>query len=264
MADIFDVTPYLSVPQVDVPGAIALATALMSAKPKDVPDFVANAAKDVKKASAELMVAWQTRTLKPGKAEDPRLTDRGVDVSWSALFYRLDSLATLPSDRYPRAKLAAEVRDRIFPADEGLTFLKMPYRSQWAEVKRRLDRIDHEGLVGAIEDLAGAEHLSEIRRMFELYGAVLGITRPPPNEAQVENLLDRLRALTDAIGDYCIKMLATVDRKNPDSAEVVTAALKPILDARASTTRARGSEGSDNGGGDQDAGNGPAGEAPPG
>src|SRR5688572_6444414 len=136
MADTFDPTPYLQVPQVDVPGAIALATSLMSARPKDAPDFVASAVKDVKKASAELMVAWQQRTSRPAKTEDPRLTDRGVDVSWSALFHRLDSLASLPHDRYPRAKLAAEVRALLFPPDEGLTFLQKPYRIQWAEVKK--------------------------------------------------------------------------------------------------------------------------------
>jgi hypothetical protein len=205
------------------------------------------------------MVAWQGRMSKP-KTDDPRLTDRGVDVSWSALFHRLGSLATLPHDRYPRAKLAAEVRDIVFPPDEGLTFLQKPYRTQWAEVKKRLDIIDHQDLAPTIDDLAGVEHLKEIRRMFDLYGAVLGVTRPPAGEAQIQNLLERLRALADAIGDYCIKMVATVDRKKPETADVVIAALRPILEARASTARARGSEGSGDGG---DQGNAPTGEAPP-
>jgi hypothetical protein len=225
-----------TLPPLDVPSMLALAHALLAAIPPNPPVHVMEAAAEVKAAIKALEAVWGARGNE-SKKPDPRPIDRRVDLSWSSFFWRIDTLATLPHDLYPRAVRARVLRDQIFPGDDRLGFTKIPYKAEWAEVKKRLDLIDRENLAPEIDDLAGPEFLQEMTQAFALYGEVLGITKVAPADETPEPLLDELRELGAAITDYTVAVLSTIQRKKPDTQEAALVALRPLTEAREASRR---------------------------
>jgi hypothetical protein len=212
--------------------AMALATALLSAAPKDPSENVREALDEVSAALATLEKRREERRPAAAPAVDPRPVDALVDRAWSALYSALDSHASLPTDLYPRAAEAAALRDRIFVGEQPRAFLRLRYAAEWAEVKAHLNVIDEQKLEPRLNKLLGPDFLDEIRRTFELYGAALGITTPAPPAIVSESLLEPLRSLTAALNDYVIAVLATVRRNKPETRNAAAAALEPILRLR--------------------------------
>lgn len=227
-----------AVPPLDVPTGLALAQSLLAAKPKGAPAHVTEAASEIEEAATTLQDRWTTRvSAVPAEKADPRVFDRLVDTAWSALFWRLDTLASLPSDLYPRAARAAKLRDRLFPVGDRLGWLKKPYRAEWAEAKMRIDLIASEKLGKEIDDLAGPELRQEIDRSFALYGDAIGVTQPQALPPETESLLESLQDLTAAITSYSVAVLATIKRKKPESEAAARQALAPLTTARENARR---------------------------
>jgi hypothetical protein len=238
MASPFNPSDYTTPPATDVPGAITLASSLLTSKPKDAPAQVKAAAKALKTSLAALEKAWGKRTAAAPVTVDVRAVDHRVDTVWGACHRRLDSLAELAPTGAPRAVRAAATRDAIFGTKEPLGFLTIKYRVEWAEVKKRLQRIDEGGHAASLDDLAGPEFLPEMRASFVAYGKALGVTEAAAVAPDADSLLPLLRELQRDIGDYAIAVLGMRVKGDAERLAVVRAALKPIDDHRAASARA--------------------------
>lgn len=240
MAETLDVAMYLRPPVVDVPTAIALAQALLSAQPKDAPAEVRKAGKALERALTILKTAWSAREVAL-RSEDRRSYDQALDAAWARLHDRLYAYSTLPAVRHPKAPRASELYDELFA--DGLSFLKLPYEAEWAESQRRIEHIKAAGFERELTTLCGAEFLAEVEYCHKEYGAVLGITKAAPAAAPPMNLLELLRQLMAAMSRYTLKLVASVDDEDAASVEAVRTALRPYDDFRSAASRRDGQKG---------------------
>jgi hypothetical protein len=251
MNDDFDASLYVRAPVIDVGSGIALGIALLSALPKEAPADVKKSAQKLRKSVITLQGAWE-KAGDPIGLRDKRPADQATDNAWSCLHGRLSNYAYLPAAHHPKAARAQAIIDQLFP--DGLTFLQLPYATEWAESEKRIARIDKTNLVNDIDVIAGAEFLDEVRRAHAEYGQALGITKAPKSEAP-ESLAEPLRALAKAIAQYALK-LAGLAGDSDDALRMARAALRPIDEHRATTAKRAAS-------GDKGDKAEPSGEAPP-
>jgi hypothetical protein len=242
MADIivFDPTPYMRPPRLDVRQAVALAIALLSALPRGAPDGVKRAGRRLRRATVALQKAWSTRkraasTVKP--SEKAKI-DYRVDIAWGGLKMRLDAASALPVDTYPEALRAQEIVSTLFP--NGLGFLTLPMEAEWSVSDELVKRIEEDGLAADINALAGPQYLAEVKAAHLVYGEVLGITKAKAPPAEMTPLLEPLREVGRAIGDYMLQVLATADRERPDTIKSARAALRPLDRHREDAARRAG------------------------
>jgi hypothetical protein len=228
-SSVFDASPYLRSPRVDVRQGVALAIALINAAPKSATAGVKRAAQQVRERSVTLQAVWRGRQRAAGvEKRDPTraLADNRVDVAFGALRTRLDGYAALPADTHPRAARAAELIRVLFP--DGMEFLKLPWDAQWAACDEVVKRIDEDALAADIDELAGEAFLAEVRSAQAHYGDALGITKPEAPAEAADPLLDPLRELLRAIGDYTLQVVASVDRDRPETIAAARVALHPM------------------------------------
>lgn len=93
-----------------------------------------------------------------------------------------------------------------------------------------------------IYTLPGPEFLAEVKAAHLLYGQVLGITRAKALPADMTALVEPLREVGRAIGDYALQVLATADRERPDTIESARTALHPLDRCREGAARRAGSK----------------------
>lgn len=219
---------YFQLPPLDAPGTVAMATSTLASAPKAAPPAVKKALKKVVSTLAEMKEVLAGEPI--AMPDVSRAADLSLDRSWGGLSGRISSYTFLPEDRYPKVSTANELMRTLFP--DGLSFLKLPYRQEWAESERRLERIEMMGLEAKIHEVAGRDHLEEVRRAHLVYGEVLGITRPNPL-AQAPERAEKLRALRKALNHYVLNLLACLDEEDPETEEMVRRALQPIDEFRA-------------------------------
>ncbi len=231
MSDDFDIERYTRPPTLNVASGMALACALLNAMPAGTGPALRKAAHALRAEALTLQAHWEEgeKRAKPG---DPRPADRAIDNGWSALHDRLDSYASLPVERYPRAARAMELFETLFP--RGLTFLKLPYAEEYAESANRLARIANENLAADIDELAGREFLAEVRLAHEAYGNALG-TESSAAHVFALDLSEALRKVAIAITGYAIQVAATVEHADEESRRQAILALKPIDEHRSGT-----------------------------
>src|SRR5262249_4899345 len=155
-----------------------------------------------------------------------RKADTATDNAWSAVQRRLAAYGQLPVDRYPEAARAQEIDDLIFP--DGLRFLTLPWKTQWAEGDKRLKQIDEGGLAADIDRLAGSVFLAEVRRTHDEYGIALGIETPLAEAESPANVGEPLLELRRDLKRYALQIIATADADNPATIEAAEKALAPI------------------------------------
>ena len=241
--DPFDPSPYLRVPVLDVPGMLAFAHALRSAAPKNLTPPIKRALRQLTSAAETRSEAWADRQRQ--RPEDKRPYDLALDQAWALLRDRLVSYAALPADYHRSALRARVLVEQLFP--NGLSFLTLPYESEWAESERILGEIDSQQLALDIDHLAGPDFLAEVRRCHKVYGQILGITaeRPAPPEHDLRALQLELQR---TIGQYALKLLASVGDSEGDvelesSAQQVRQALRPYDEFRAAISRRNSGQG---------------------
>ena len=232
MSDDFDPTPYVRPPVVDVPAAIGLSVALLRAMPSPCTDEVRRSARRLRASTLALQQAWAKSDQK-APSPDKRPADVALDNAWSATFGRLESYARLPAEQAPRAERAAGLLDAIFP--DGLSFLKLPYASEWAESEKRLTKIDQQKLGPALDELAGPDFLAVVRAAHATYGEALGMTKARAAEPTPISLAEPLREVTRAIANYTLKLCAMAD--DDASTAAVRQALRPLDEYRTSAAR---------------------------
>jgi hypothetical protein len=243
MAAPFDPSPYVHAPTITVSSGVTLALALVDAVPKSAPANVKKAAKHLKTAAeqARADLAERNRQLGVFSEEASRVLDNEGDRAWGGLQKRLEGMAMLSPDRFPKAKRASELSAKLFP--EGMEFLKAAYGTQSTKMASILEQIDQDGLQAEIDEIAGKEFLQAIRDVQPRYEAMVK-ERLRRDKATGQNLADSVRSIQAAIVNYASKMIGTIEHDDPDTAEVARVALLPIANHReAAPLRARGGGG---------------------
>ena len=160
--------------------------------------------------------------------------DRILDNSWAGLDDRLQGLARLPAGK-PGVAEAAALRKRLFPT--GLGFLKLNYRLEWSESQTRLELIDREGLTGSIDQLAGKVFLQSIREGHESYGRALGMTAALETPATMPQVRGAMDAFLEALRNYIVKVMASVEPDEPATQTTADALLAPFAAWNAAAKR---------------------------
>jgi hypothetical protein len=236
----FDPSEYTRAPVISVSGGIALARALLKARPPGMPAGVEKSARKLGLVAdaAQEVLALRQRAAAEGEGST-REVDGDADASWSALRMRLHAYALLPDRPHDRARRARQLLVTLF-GDDGLAFLRERYPVQYTVADTILKRIDGDGLQAEIDDLAGREFLANVRVQHERYGGMVqGVLMR--EQAGEEDLREHQRRLQRAITAYAISVCATVDEDDPASIERVHVALKPLMNYRQYNLRGRGS-----------------------
>jgi hypothetical protein len=222
----FDPSRYGQAPQFNVASGLALARSLLEAAPSKPQKSISKAISKLEEAREQLQQAWQKIAPSASSKVSAKEADRQLDRSWALFHNRLQAYSELPSERYPDAERAGELLLILFP--DGLKFLRLPYREEWAESEKRLQQIENEHLAKDLNKLCGKEFLSEVEQMHQVYGGVLGVTKVQSTPSPSVSLLEPLRQLSQAIGSYSRKVAALVDEDDPTSIEEAKQALLPI------------------------------------
>lgn len=243
-----DLVRFTNIPMLDVPTTVTLAVEILARVPKKPAPSVRKAARKVRESLDALRAGWHAQAPAPKSEQARRAADQATDNAWSALQRRLAAYGQLPVDHYPDAARANELGTVLFP--DGLRFLTLPWKTQWAEGDKRLTQID-EGKLGAdIDKLAGVHFLAEIRRTHEEYGNALGISTPLPEAAPTPAVGEPLVELRRNLKRYALQLIATADEDSEESIHAVVLALAPIDAARPAREKAKATpDGSDDAGG---------------
>lgn len=229
MADApFDPSVFIRAPIITIESGITLCKTLVDACPKGMPNNVKKARQKLKKVADAAQDALAQRQRELGKInnEDVRRIDVDADNSWSALRMRLESYASLPTNRYARAARAGELLVILFGSD-GLKFLQLRYIEQFSTADAVLSRIDSDGLQKDIDVIAGPEFLEHIRFTHAIYSKMVKAMLSRDNKGDV-NLLEHVRGLGRAIVDFAMKVCGTIDEDDPSTVVAVQKALQPI------------------------------------
>jgi hypothetical protein len=216
---------YSRVPRFGVRRGLALAVALGAAVPEGAPEVVRAAARTVADKVLRLQHDWRVQqNTKPVRA---RAVDTRVDTAWRAAYDTLKGVRSLATT--PRGQRAQHFFGLLFP--DGMVFTKLPFREQWAECERRLERLRDAAVAEEFNTvMGGPECLQELRAAHEAYGFALDIT----NAAQpATGVADALAQLKDAIAGYTVQVLAW-SRTSVESERLARQALLPIDLLRAS------------------------------
>lgn len=206
MDDDFDASSYLRLLKLDVPGALALSIALLGAVPPGAPRPVATAARELRKKAVALRAAWRVRD-RAERHRDPRPVDILADAAMERLYRRMEEYAGLPYEQHPLALRAEDLLHRLFPS--RLSFLSGEFTSQWAVTQTLLDIIDNEKLGPDIDRISGPEFLAEVRRLHEIYGEAIGVSRPSES-LRVPSLSAPVREVCGAVVRYAAQLVSTL------------------------------------------------------
>ncbi len=231
-----DVSQYLRSLNLNSSSAVSLGRRLITAQPPKPSPAI--------KASA-LVLSQDVEALAVAVAEhskfelhiNPRPIDLLDDNGWGCLFDRLDSYARLPTEHYPKAARAAELRDILFP--DGLKFLKLDYGAQYTQTDLRLARIKTDKLQPDLDAIAGPEFLAEVKRTHALYAEALGISKPRAATPKPPNLRPLLQKVNQSISAYVVHLCSLYLSGTPAQQAEVRAALQPLDEERTRTTTRR-------------------------
>ena len=188
---------------------------------------------DVTDALAEVcsyrdaLVAAQSKKLgqAPATSAEAVEADRVLDRAWGSTSDWLMAWLRLGDPEY--VVHAETLKSALFP--DGVSFINLPYLGEWSESDLRIRTIKEKKLEPHFKALGGEVYLRAIKTAHEAYGKALGVTEntkapaPPPADVR-EALLET----HDAIREYVAKVMATVSKKKPNSAEIAASLLEPI------------------------------------
>lgn len=224
----FDSSLYDTVPQTTAAGIVALVRATLVASKGITYPAAHKARRRLREKGEALRIAHAAVQSAQEKA-DRRGADLALDRAWQMLEARLSCYADLaPSFASDQAE-AAELHRVLFP--NGMGFTTLPYAQQWAESEAIFHRIAERDLQGEIVRFAGAPFLEQVRARHQAYGEALGITKPKPEVAPPENVMEPLREARAALSTYARVLVVAVENEELDR-KTVEVALAPIADLR--------------------------------
>lgn len=220
--------------RLDADGGVLLGIRLINSKPADIATHEKRALKRVREATVEVQrIAKLRDRLRPQNLKDE---DRRFDAAWGAVQGQLAAWARL--DYTPPGQMAAGLLTSLFA--DGLIFLTRSYEDQWVESKRRLDRIDEEGLEESLTSLVHPDLLAHVRAAHDALGEGLGVGEVPLEIPDGRALLEALRALSLEISGYARVLAGSVDVRDDESVQRFRAAMAPLDAYRATHGRSSG------------------------
>jgi hypothetical protein len=224
-------------PKLDGMSAQALgAQVLLAAKNRQTPAPAAGALAELESAHRALKTAAANR-LPTTLTADParsKAADQRIDACWSALFDILNGWSKAPEPSF--AETAAAVLAQVFP--EGLKFVLLPYKLEWAESSTRLAIIKDRKLDESIDKFGAAPLLKWLRAAHKEYGDAIGITSAAPPPATVVSLREAMDDFQSALRRYVVCVSASVGPNDPKSAELAQHLLQPIESWEGTSTEA--------------------------
>lgn len=217
----------VQLPRLDKSSAQALGTQTITvARGKELPFGVKDALEALDSALQNLN---QTAVLRlPILAEDANLArakDSQIDAAWSGIYSFLEGWAK--HSWLPQAEVATNLLNQIFP--DGLRFLQLPFKLEWAESNTRIVLIGGAQLDSAFQGLGGGPLLESLRLAHKEYGEALGITEWVETTTETASLREAMDLLVDALRDYVVKVSASVSKRDPKTAELADQLLAPIV-----------------------------------
>ncbi len=232
-----DPVNYARAPRMTIEGGTTLCRVVADACPASMPASAKKAAKRLFEVAEAAQFAYTMRrkAMAKGSTDESRPIDRATDTSWGALRSRLQAFALLPRETYPDAQRATEILASLF-GEAGLSFLTESYPEQYAIAESVIRRIDGENLVADIDRLAGKEFLENVRTQHAAYSQMVqGVLQR--EESITEDLNEHVRAMSQELVDYAMKVLASIERDKPATISAARAALRPIDAFREATQR---------------------------
>jgi hypothetical protein len=221
----------------DLAEAIALATALLAARPAKASPAVAEEAKRVA-AARDRARAVEKAHGGSASTMDARAYDVAMDRAWATFVRRIQDHVELP---LARRTDAADVA-RIYSIVSDLSILKLNYLAEFAQIGARLDSLKREGLLEVARSPAGSVFVDEVLSRHAEYGQALGLMPAAPIETSTKDgARDRGEArlaLVDAVAEYAVQVLAGARAGHPEGWAAVHGALAPIAELRARQQRA--------------------------
>jgi hypothetical protein len=224
----FEVT---SLPKLDALGAVALGRELLVAARAHgpLPATIKRALERVSDAHAALVDATQAALpLADRGTSVTRDADQKLDAAWGAVHGMLTAWVAIPGEPTAEVTLAERLLRELFP--DGLRFLTLPFKQQWAESDRRLRRLAELRLRGPAKRLGIEQAVVGVEVCHARYGEVLGITAvvpPPPEEGP--RVGECLGVFLNAARAYVLKVAAHEEPDEPKTAATTDALLLPVM-----------------------------------
>ena len=230
----FDSSVYDTGVNLNASGTLALVHGLLSAG-KDVAAALPSAKKALKRlrASAETLQLGYQAPSKPKSESAKRAADNEIDRGFKALERRLSACFELDG---ADGEDARRIHEQLFP--NGLVFLKLKYREQWAKGDAVIAQMSSEGVAERLSELVGPKFVALVRERQKAYGEVLGITKAMDAETEDVMLGEHLRVTRLDLLKYARTIATAVDNEEIDEA-VALKALRPLDEARAAARSGR-------------------------
>jgi hypothetical protein len=260
----FDSSNYQRMGRLDVIEALALGRALLELCPRDASPQIDRIVSKLEQhvAEGEAMLTTRRRESAPTDYSVEMSLDGLADSLWSTLRTRLDgwgvfehrgmtgvlqahgrrsaTAVTLARAR-KQAERARELSSRLFGA-EGLAFIRLPYPAQARSMASILRLIEEDGLAPIIDELAGPELMVALVACQAQYEAMVRsrMSRTDRRSGHFGLLVGKLRRL---LARYVNAVLTLLDEDEPESLDLVLAALRPVEVHRAQMSRGSGRAG---------------------
>jgi hypothetical protein len=229
----------VSLPTLDAPSALALASSLEAAAkgdkkhPPKLTEPVAESLDDLTAARAALQTA-----LAGAPAVErltPKEADRDEDTAVGAPYAILTAWARL-AGVLPEGDTAQRLLARLFP--EGIELVNFKVEREWAAVDTILKTIHAEALDASLASLGLAPAIDHLKKVHARYGEAIGVTKPLP-AAERPEVRESLDALAAAIRQYVVAVSGSVIRSKPATQALADALLRPLAEWRSDPPKAR-------------------------
>jgi hypothetical protein len=221
MTRTFSAFDLVTLPRVSAPAAMTLGTALLTSARKEValpPVFV----RPLKRLEAGVDTLRTSRQLqREVQAADASLAgeaDQELDGAWAGfqgLLLGWAKLTTTPEGA-EGARRARALLEAIFP--QGLRFVNLPYRLQWAESQTRVDRLDEPELAEHVRALGGGPFVEAIKVAHAAYGVALNVTDRRTEAKARAKVREPLEGFLTGLRSYVLRVANYLDESEGDEA----------------------------------------------
>lgn len=255
-----DLTPYQAAPMLPAEATVTLGFDLYGIMPGNSPPHVHKAGKRMYDTASELQQVFVTRVELAGVNLRMQMNyDTVTDRFWGAMRqqfsywmnYEHEGLLLLSEaeqqqidlvDKREKAELARDLDKHLF--SDGLKFLGKPFNQQVALMASRLEFIASSDNFNDYEELIGADLLNTLNVLQGRYEAM--VRERSAREDDGLNIRQLRHTLQRHITLYASAVLTMLDEDDPNSADVVLAALRPMVNVR--TRKSGSNDGKDNAG----------------
>lgn len=221
----------VALPRLSASGTVVLSKMIKvaAAEEKRLPKGIATALLAVEKRHGTLSAALQAQLAAAAAPPDTKAADGDEDNGVGAVYDFLSAWARLPEETYPQVAVAKRALATLFPTGTG--FLRAEYAVEWAEVNRRIERMQKDGIDTQIGKLGGEPFVEHLLAVHAAYGKALGITeKSSEGRASDAGIADPLRELQAALRIYVVKVVAHIDADDPESEALAARLLAPIAE----------------------------------